>query len=98
MDRRQLLSYHGFIWMTCLLVILAVLMLSGCAKSTEEIQRAQKSSPPMLMAEQDGVRLYKVRDVETGSPVYFTTKGDAAWTKPGDEDTPAKHFQVQGAK
>jgi hypothetical protein len=85
--------------LTLAAVLFMGLAVAGCTKTREEYQEQQKREPPALLCEKDGVRVYRVRDVETGLWVYFTTpSGDVRWTVPGDDDTPAKHFNVNGGK
>jgi len=76
-----------------MICILFVLIFSGCVKTD------QKQNLPILVIEQNGVKLYRVWDVTVGHYVWFTTPtGDTHWVIPGNEDTPERNEQVPGRR
>jgi hypothetical protein len=87
--------------MKVLIAIIWAAAVIGChgKRNAEEVYQKQQEEPPVLLYKQNGVCLYRIYDTEKSQTVYFTTPvGETQWTVPGDDDRPAKQFNVGGKK
>lgn len=95
-----------------LLIACAVLALAACgpdltdeekaassAAKKAELDAKQATTKPLLVTEQDGVRLWRVWDVRSERHVYFTTRGDVGWeeTRRSGKVTRTDRYQVPGS-
>ena len=86
-------------------LFLLTLLTSACCNdpdspdcTVQEKREIEAARTPALVAEQDGVRLYRVRDPHRAD-VYFTTPcGDASWetTQMEGKISVTEHHQVNG--
>jgi hypothetical protein len=68
---------------------LSSVLLSGCwwdsnpNQQQDSGRKNMEENKPFMIAEVDGVRLYKVRDDTSGGAqyVYFTTRGSTTWIR-----------------
>ena len=79
-----------------LIVAAACIAVAGCQKDGTRAQ--QQLNQPFVIAEVDGVKLYKVKDDTPGGAgwVYFTTRGDVSWQRSCGKNC-TERMQIPGA-
>jgi len=83
------------------IALLVLLSLTGCCMDGTESdctdadrQRIAEQAVPVLVAERDGVRLWRIRD--RGDNVWFTTPcGEASWTESRRTGKATRHIPHQ---